>query len=316
MAAGLVGLLDDVAALARLAAASVDDVAAAAGRATTKAAGVLIDDAAVTPQYVHGLAARRELPIIRRIAVGSLRNKFLFVLPALLVLITFAPWALAPLLMLGGAYLCYEGAHKVHAVVTGHDEHAEDDGRPIPEDRIVASAIRTDLILSAEIMVIAVNEVVGTNDSLPQLAAILAVVALLITALVYGVVALIVKADDLGLLMVEQGGTRAQVGRRLVTGMPKVLTGLSVLGTAAMLWVGGHIWVEQLHELGVDALYAPVHAAEEAIASAVPGVGDLLAWLAATLLAALVGLVIGAVVLVVLQQVTRLRGGTHEPAAD
>ena len=121
MSAGLFGLLDDVAALARLTAASVDDIGAAAGRATAKAAGVVVDDTAVTPQYVHGIAAERELPIIKRIAIGSLRNKLLFILPAALLLSQFLPWLLTPILMVGATYLCYEGAEKVWGRILGHD---------------------------------------------------------------------------------------------------------------------------------------------------------------------------------------------------
>src|SRR5436190_8683376 len=152
MSGGLFALLDDVAALAKLAAASVDDVSAAAGRASAKAAGVVVDDTAVTPQYVHGVAAERELPIIRKIAVGSLRNKIVFILPAALLLSQFVPWLLAPILMLGGTYLCYEGAEKVWERLSGHDEHelASEVG-PEAEDGMVSSAIRTDFILSAEI---------------------------------------------------------------------------------------------------------------------------------------------------------------------
>lgn len=307
MAAGLAGLLDDVAALARLAAASLDDVAAASGRATTKAAGVLIDDAAVTPQYVRGLAANRELPIIRRIATGSLRNKFFFVLPVLLLLSQVAPFLLTPLLMIGGGYLCYEGAHKVHGALTGHDDHAVDDGKPKDEDTIVASAIRTDLILSAEIMVIAVGEV--DEEPLLSLAAILAVVAVLITVIVYGAVAIIVKMDDVGLRLAQEDDGRAGLGRALVAGMPKVLTVLSVVGTAAMLWVGGHIELVGMHEFGFDLLYDPVHDLEEAVREATGALGGFLGWLTNTAASALVGLVVGAVLVAIQLAWTRARGG-------
>src|SRR6478609_12185423 len=201
MAGGLFALLDDVAALARLAAASVDDVGAAAGRATTKAAGVVVDDTAVTPQYVHGVAAERELPMIRQIAWGSIRNKLLFILPAAMLLSQFLPWLLTPILMVGGSYLCYEGAEKIWELVSGHaKEHTT---TPVAvqgdatEKSMVTGAIRTDFILSAEIMVIALNEV--ADEPLLSRAIILAIVALAITALVYGVVGLIVKMDDIGL---------------------------------------------------------------------------------------------------------------------
>lgn len=310
MASGLVGLLDDVAAIARLAAASVDDIGAAAGRATTKAAGVLIDDAAVTPQYVHGLAANRELPIIRKIAVGSLKNKFFFVLPALLLLSQVAPFLLTPLLMIGGGYLCYEAVHKIHGKLTGHDHDSDaDHAGKKDEKQVISGAIRTDLILSAEIMVIAVGEV--EDEPFVSLAIILAVVALLITVIVYGVVALIVKMDDFGLLLVEEGGARAGLGRALVEGMPKFLALLSVVGTAAMLWVGGHIELVGMHEFGFDLLYDPVHDLEESVREAA---GGFAAWLTNTAASALLGLVVGAVIVAVQQAVARSRGASHADA--
>lgn len=297
---GLVGLLDDVAALARLAATSIDDVAAASGRATTKAAGVLIDDAAVTPQYVQGLAAKRELPIIRRIATGSFRNKLLFILPAALLLSEFLPWLLTPILMLGGGYLCYEAVHKIYEKLSGREHAGHDDPAPESEDELIASAIRTDLILSAEVMVIALNEV--ASEGLMSRTAILLVVAVVITVLVYGVVALIVKLDDIGLRMVAAGGGTADLGRRLVRSMPHVLTVLGVVGTAAMLWVGGHIWLVGLEEFGVIAPYDLVHHLEEAVRDAAPGVGGLLAWLVNTAGSAVLGLLLGTP-LVAVQQV-------------
>ena len=298
---GLVGLLDDVASLARLAATSIDDIGTAAGRATTKTAGVLIDDAAVTPQYVQGIASERELPIILRITKGSFRNKLLFIVPAALLLSEFLPWLLTPLLMLGGAYLCYEAVHKIWGVLTGHD-HGADDEAPRSEDELVAGAIRTDLILSAEIMVIALNEV--ADEGFVARAAILLVVAIAITVLVYGTVAMIVKADDVGLRMVEAGGTAADLGRRIVRAMPRVLTLLAVVGTAAMLWVGGHIWLVGLEEFGASAPYDLVHDVDEALREAAPGVGGLLAWLADTTLSAVLGLVVGIPIVGVQQAVT------------
>jgi predicted DNA repair protein MutK len=268
MSAGLFGLLDDVAAIARMAAASVDDIGAAAGRATAKAAGVVIDDTAVTPQYVHGIAAERELPIIKRIAIGSLRNKLLFILPAALLLSQFVPWLLTPILMLGATYLCYEGAEKVLGALfnrRGHEAHAA----PVPEQGpdaekyMVTGAIRTDFILSAEIMVIALNEV-ADEAFLPRLI-ILVVVAVVITGVVYGVVEGIVKMDDLGLSLTQRGSALAQrVGRGLVAGMPKLLSALSTIGTLAMLWVGGHILLVGTDDLGWHAPYSVVHRWEEA----------------------------------------------------
>jgi predicted DNA repair protein MutK len=293
MSAGLFGLFDDVAALARLAAASVDDVGAAAGRATAKAAGVVVDDTAVTPQYVHGLAAKRELPIIRRIAVGSLRNKLLLILPAALLLSEFLPWLLTPILMLGGAYLCFEAVEKIWGALRGHDSHGTGDNAAKSEDEVVAGAVRTDLILSAEIMVISLNEVAA--EGFWSRLTILVVVALAITVVVYGVVALIVKMDDVGLHLVERStGAAGKLGRAMVSGMPRVLSVISVVGTAAMLWVGGHIVLVGLDELGWHWPYGVVHHVEEAVHDAVAGIGGVLAWLTNTLASAVLGLLIGA----------------------
>jgi predicted DNA repair protein MutK len=307
VSAGLFGLLDDVAALARLAAASVDDVGAAAAKASLKAAGVVVDDAAVTPQYVRGLAAEREVPIIRKIARGSVRNKLVFILPVALLLSQLLPGALTPILMLGGAYLCFEGAEKVgHAL--GRGEHGHGEERTRSEDEVVSSAVRTDLILSAEIMVIALNEV-ADQGFLARLV-ILVIVGLLITVVVYGAVALIVKMDDLGLAMVERSGVQSRAGRfgaGLVTAMPTVLGVLSVVGTAAMLWVGGHIELVGLDELGLHAPYDLVHHLEQAVHRAVPGVGGVLAWLTNTVFSALLGSVLGAVVLAVVTAVRKVR---------
>ena len=307
MSAGLFGLLDDVAALARLAAASIDDVGAAAAKASLKAAGVVVDDAAVTPQYVRGLAAEREVPIIKKIARGSIRNKLVFILPVALLLSQFLPGALTPILMLGGAFLCYEGAEKVwHAL--GHGAHGDGEEAAKSEDEVVSSAVRTDLILSAEIMVIALNEV-ADQGFLARLV-ILVIVGLLITAVVYGAVALIVKMDDLGLAMVERSGAQSRSGRfgaGLVTAMPKVLGVLSVVGTAAMLWVGGHIELVGMDDLGLHAPHDLVHHAEQAVHDAVPGIGGVLAWLTNTAFSALLGAVLGAVVLTVVTAVQKAR---------
>jgi predicted DNA repair protein MutK len=299
VAGGLVALFDDVAMLARAAAASVDDIGAAAARAGVKAAGVVIDDTAVTPQYVHGLAAERELPIIRRIAVGSLRNKLLIILPAILLLSQFLPGLLTPILMLGGAYLCYEGAEKVWAKLSHHDTHAPGEDALPDEDILVSGAVRTDFILSAEIMVISLNQVV--DEAFVPRAVVLAVVALGITVLVYGVVGLIVKMDDVGLhLSARPGRGAARLGRGLVTGMPRLLTALTVVGTAAMLWVGGHILLVGTHELGLTFLYDAVHHVEEAAKEATGALGSVVGWLVNTLGSALLGLAVGAVLVVVM----------------
>ncbi len=304
MSAGLFGLLDDVAALAKLAAASVDDIGAATGRATAKAAGVVIDDTAVTPQYVRGITAERELPMIKRIAIGSLRNKLVFILPAALLLSEFAPWLVMPILMVGATYLCFEGAEKVWGWVhkgAGHDAHATPTtvvGKDA-ERQMTAGAIRTDFILSAEIVVIALNEVAA--ESFWRRLVILAVVAVVITAAVYGVVALIVKMDDIGLNLAERSSTFAQkVGRGLVAAMPKLLSALSTIGTIAMLWVGGHILLLGTDDLGWHAPYGFVHHFEDLIHRAVvDGVDGVLAWLANTAASALVGLLVGAVVVAI-----------------
>jgi hypothetical protein len=300
VAGGLVALFDDVAVLARAAAASVDDIGLAAGRASAKAAGVVVDDAAVTPQYVHGLAAQRELPIIRRIAVGSLRNKLLIILPAVLLLSQFLPFLLTPILMLGGAYLCYEGAEKVwHKLRGHHDAHGGGEETVPDEDTIVSGAVRTDFILSAEIMVISLNEVV--DQPFLSRAIILAIVALGITVLVYGVVGLIVKMDDVGLNLAQRSGKAvAAIGRGLVKGMPKLLSVLTVVGTAAMLWVGGHIILVGTDELGLHAIYDVVHHLEEAAHDATGALGGVVGWIVNTIGSALLGLVVGAVIVVVM----------------
>jgi uncharacterized protein len=305
VSAGLFGLLDDVAALARLAAASVDDIGAAAGRATAKAAGVVIDDTAVTPQYVHGIAAARELPMIKRIAIGSLRNKLVFILPAALLLSQFVPWLLTPILMLGATYLCFEGAEKVWARFGAHG-HDDQGGHGAPtaavgedaERQMTSSAIRTDFILSAEIMVIALNEV-ADQAFLPRLA-ILVVVALVITAGVYGVVALIVKMDDIGLSLAQRSSRAAQrIGRGLVAGMPKVLSTLSAVGTVAMLWVGGHILLVGTDTLGWHWPYGVVHHLEDGVHHATGAAGGVLGWLVNTGISAVIGLLVGSLVVAV-----------------
>jgi predicted DNA repair protein MutK len=299
VAGGLVALFDDVATLARAAAASVDDIGAAAGRASAKAAGVVVDDTAVTPQYVRGLAAEREIPIVKRIAKGSLRNKLLVLLPVVLLLSQFLPWLLTPILMIGGTYLCYEGAEKVWHKLSGHsDAHGAEAETPPDEDTIVSGAVRTDFILSAEIMVISLNEVV--EQPFLSRAVILALVAVGITVLVYGVVGLIVKMDDVGLRLSQRPGKGvARFGHGLVKAMPRVLAVITVVGTAAMLWVGGHILLVGSDELGLHAVYGVVHHLEEAAHEATGALGGIVGWLVNTLASALVGLVVGALVVLV-----------------
>ena len=293
MAGGLVALLDDVAALARLAAASADDVAAAAGRAGSKTVGVVIDDAAVTPGYVVGLPPERELPIIAKIAVGSLRNKLIFILPVALLLSAFAPWALTPILMVGGLYLCFEGAEKILKSLKGEkavDEVATITDPAALEARQVSGAIRTDFILSAEIMVITLNEL--TDNGIATQAAVLALVGLVVTVAVYGLVAVLVKMDDVGLRMMKSDGGAATFGRGLVRTMPVLLKALALIGTAAMLWVGGGILIHGLVEFGASAPELAIHH----VASAIGGGIGAVEWVASAIAAGIVGVIAGMIV--------------------
>lgn len=315
MSAGLFGLLDDIAALAKLAAASVDDVGAAAGRASAKAAGVVVDDTAVTPQYVQGVAAEREIPIIKRIAAGSLRNKLLLILPVAMLLSEFADFLLPPLLMLGGGYLCFEGAEKIWEKLSGHSDSSVEEAKEHldaeAEENVVTGAIRTDFILSAEIMVISLNEV--KDEAFVSRAAILVVVAIAITILVYGVVAAIVKMDDLGLHLAQKNSAAVQrFGRGLVAAMPRLLAVISTVGVAAMLWVGGHILVDNLTKLpdaiSWDGPYDLIHHLEHEVSHAASTFGGALGWLTNTVASAVVGLLVGAVVVLVMHLVPR-KGG-------
>jgi predicted DNA repair protein MutK len=321
MPSGLAALLDDVAGIAKLAAASVDDVTGAAGKAGAKAVGVVVDDTAVTPGYAVGFTPDRELPIIAKIAVGSLRNKLLFLLPGALLLSAFAPWGVTPLLMLGGAYLCFEATEKTLETL-GHRVH-QDEGAADPEElalssielerRKVNGAVRTDLILSAEIMAIALADV--ADRPLGVQAVALALVGIAITAIVYGVVAFIVKMDDIGLHMAQRRSRSAQaVGRALVRAMPTLLDGLTAVGTAAMLWVGGGIIVHGLEHFHAPILPGLVEALEH-WASSAPVVGAFAGWLAFALASAVVGLVVGAAVIVALALVRRLRRPRRSTAA-
>lgn len=325
MASGLFALLDDVAGIAKIAASSVDDVVAQAGKAGAKAAGVVIDDAAVTPRYAVGFAAARELPIIWRIALGSLRNKLLILLPGALVLALVAPWAITPLLMAGGVFLCFEGVEKLLELVIPHgeDKTGEAIGDPAAlEQQKIAGAVKTDFILSAEIMAITLAGV--ADQSFWMKAAVLAIVGIGITVAVYGVVALIVKADDagmalaanqrpatslLGLRRLEAGEAGAldralswltqPLGRGLVVAMPHFLSLLGVVGTAAMLWVGGGIIIHGLEEYGLSGLGHGVHdlavAAGRALPAALAGAGQ---WLAGAALAAVFGVIVGGLAIV------------------
>lgn len=309
MSSGFFALLDDIAAIAKVAAASLDDVAAQAVKASQKAAGIVIDDAAVTPRYVTGFAAERELPIIAKIGWGSLKNKLLFLLPAALLLTSAAPWAVTPLLMAGGAFLCFEGYEKLHALLApAHAaaptpaaaaaavaELAASDARQL-EDQKVAGAIRTDFILSAEIMAITLASV--TEPGFWVKAAILAAVGLIVTVAVYGTVALIVKADDIGLHLAQKGSHEIvrRSGRALVTGMPPFLAFLSVLGMAAMLWVGGGIILHGLADYGLGTIPATIHGAAAAVGMVFGPLKGLVTWLVDATAAGVVGAAIGWVV--------------------
>ncbi len=313
MAAGLAALLDDIAAIAKLAAASVDDISAAAGRAGAKAAAVVVDDAAVTPKYVQGFTPQRELPMIWKIAKGSLLNKAIIIVLAL-ALSAFLPQLLTPLLMIGGTYLAYEGTEKLWEWVSGHhpeQKAAAIEQGPDHEKKMVTGAIRTDFILSAEIMVISLKEV--ADEAFWTRAGVLVVVGIAITAIVYGVVGLIVKLDDIGLHMAAKPSESSQrFGELLVKAMPVILKWLSIIGTIAMLWVGGHILLVGFDELGFHAPYGFVHAIEVAVAGAVPGVGGALGWLVNTLFSAIMGVIIGAIVVTIVHFLPKRKKHAHE----
>ncbi|MFV0494043.1 DUF808 domain-containing protein [Mycobacterium sp.] len=305
MSLGLLGLLDDVALFAKSTTATLGGVSGAAGQAAAKAAGVVVDDMAVTPQFVEGIAAKRELPVIGRIALGSLRNKLVFILPAALALSQFAPWLLSPILMLGATYLCYEGAEKIWGSLHRHDEAGV---QRESERAVVSGAIRTDFVLSAEIMVIALSEVADLSF-LPRLAALVAV-ALVITAGVYGLVAVIVKLDDIGLLL-AQGASRLgrELGRALLAAIPKLLSALSVVGMFAMLWVGGHILLIGSDDLGWHTPYTVVRHIEK-WARHLPGAeagAGVSGWVAGTAASAVVGAAIGGLALSVGLLLRRIR---------
>jgi predicted DNA repair protein MutK len=343
MSIGLIALLDDIAGLTKVAAASLDDVTAQAMKAGAKAAGVVIDDAAVTPRYVVGFAAARELPIVGRIAWGSLKNKLLYLLPAALLLSLFAPWAITPLLMIGGAYLCYEGSEKVFEALFPHQAHEHEAAVAAAtqtaesfENEKVSGAIKTDFILSAEIMAITLATV--PTASFWTQALVLAVVGIAITALVYGAVALIVKADDAGVAMATSnrpvsrllgravpgappsGADRALApatkgfGRGLVKGMPILLKLLSIVGTAAMIWVGGGIIIHGLAGYGLAGVEHVIHEAAVTAAHAVPALAGTLEWLVTAAAAGLFGLVLGGLLIPLVHYVAvpvlkALRGG-------
>lgn len=301
MSSGLIALLDDISALVKVAAASLDDAGAQAAKASGKAAGIVIDDAAVTPRYVVGLAADRELPIIRKIAVGSLKNKIFYLLLGALFLSFFAPWSITPLLMAGGAFLCLEGYHKVMDFLKPGDAGAKNSAAPILqsaaeiEKERVAAAIRTDFILSAEIMAITLDSVSAAPIWVQG--GVLAIVGIFMTFLVYGAVAVIVKADDLGVALAQSANRAGSaLGRGIVVGMPFFLKALTIVGMVAMLWVGGGIVIHGLHVLGVHGPEEMVRHAAKTLAASVPAMGGLVSWSVGAGIAAVLGVVVGALV--------------------
>ena len=298
MAGGLFALLDDVALIARSAASSVDDVAALAGKTSVKAAGVVVDDAAVTPQYVEGIKPQRELPMIWRITKGSLINKLVIILPIAMILSWIAPWALTPILMCGGTYLCFEGAEKIlHHLLPHREKETESvqEKGADAEDSLVKSAITTDLILSSEIMVISLNEVIDQPFWM-RLGALI-FVGILLTLGVYGAVGLLVKMDDIGMALNERHNGKSTVGNALVKGMPIVLDIIGVIGPAAMLGVGGHIVVKGLHEFGMNQPHEFIASVTEKISN------GALAWLAETGMSMVCGLVLGTVIATIVMAV-------------
>jgi predicted DNA repair protein MutK len=292
MATGLLALLDDIAALVKVSAASLDDVPTQVAKTTGKVSGIVIDDTAVTPKYVVGLDPSRELSIIYQIAKKSLINKVIFLGPAALILGFFAPWVISPLLMLGGAYLCFEGYEKVHSMFSKHhgEDQAGEELKVITPEELekerVMSAVRTDFILSSEIIAITYSTV-ADKPLVTQIAVMLAV-AIFITAAVYGFVGLVVKADDIGLHMAKEKHhpfTR-KTGRGIVKFMPLFLQILGYVGTAAMLWVGAEIIAH-----GIPFLHHALDGLEHKLA-AVPA----LAWLAKAVVCAVAGLLLGAII--------------------
>jgi predicted DNA repair protein MutK len=303
MSAGLLALVDDLTALAKLVASSVDDAAAQGSKAIGKASGIVIDDAAVTPRYVIGYAADRELPIIAKIAKGSLINKLVILTPVCLLLNNLAPWLLTPLLMLGGLYLAFEGYVKVMEMVRGKKDAspASSGGEAVApaaadsEKAKVAGAVRTDFILSAEIMAITLSTV-ATAPLVTQVV-VLVLVGIGMTVLVYGTVSLIVKADDFGAYLAQTGsGVARAVGRGIVSGMPKLLATLGFVGMLAMLWVGGGIITHGLHELGVHGPEDFVKHIGALAGGAVPVAAGAVSWIVTAAVSAVIGVVLGAIV--------------------
>jgi len=296
----LLTLIDDIASL-------LDDVSLMTKMAAKKTAGVLGDDLALNAQQVSGVKADREIPVVWKVAKGSFINKAILV-PLALLISAFAPWAITPLLMVGGAYLCYEGFEKVYHSLTHRkgaeaEEKAELDTSEdvaVYEQRKIKGAIRTDFVLSAEIIAITLGTVAGATFS--QQVIVLCGIAIVMTVGVYGIVAGIVKLDDLGFYLARKRSALAQsIGRGIVSAAPYLMKTLSVVGTLAMFMVGGGILTHGLppvHHLFTDwASYSMV----------VPGVGAILGGLTPALLNAVFGLIAGGVVMLVVSGIISVR---------
>lgn len=316
MAAGFFALLDDIAVLAKAAAASIDDIAVGASKAAVKTAGVVIDDTAVTPRYVQGLSPKRELPVVWRIARGSLINKAVIIV-VIMVLSVWAAWLIPWLLIIGGTYFTFEGAEKVwdwaNRRRNGPTLEGVVDRSPADEKKIVSGAIRTDVVLSVEIMLVALANIEA--DSWVIRLGTLILVGVTMTALVYGSVAVLVKMDDVGSWLVRRSSKLLEVlGTGLVRAMPWVFRVLSVVGVVAMLWVGGHILLENLAHVG---LAAPDSLVESLVHSLrLPSVA---AWFMDSGLSAVFGLVWGSVVMLIVlgvQKVRSVSGGSAHNRAD
>ncbi len=296
--------------------AVVDDILSAAMKASAKTAGVVIDDAAVTPQYVQGLTPARELPVVGKIALGSIVNKFVIIIPIALMLTAWAPQVLPFLLIIGGTYLCFEGAEKVlewFGFGHGHEDTGARD-----EKKLVLGAVRTDLILSTEIMLISLASL-DSDMGIGVTLAVLAVIALLMTGIVYGAVALLVKLDDIGLKMAKNEERRVRhTGTRIVRSMPAVFRTISIIGTVAMLWVGGHLVLANLGEVGWHLPVDMLHAVEAWLAP----LGPVVVWFGDTIISAIAGLALGLVIVGIVLVIAKIFGkkpsfseGGENPAA-
>jgi len=280
--------------------AVVDDILTAALKASAKTAGVVIDDAAVTPQYVQGLSPARELHVVWRIALGSLFNKFVIIIPLALLLSAFAPWVLPFLLIFGGTYLCFEGAEKVTEWFGVHHASAEPESRD--EKKLVFGAVRTDLILSTEIMLIALASLDPDFEIWMTLGA-LVVIGLGMTVLVYGAVALLVKFDDIGLGLMKNPARRMRrIGARIVASMPAVFRVIGIIGTVAMLWVGGHLVIANLAETFWHGPSDALHLVTQTVESA----GPVVVWVTDTAISAVFGLILGLIIIGIIVGVSRL----------